>query len=907
MSADLGASGSSHSSKLHTPAPIGAEDPTVVTGPNSPFPVGGDSHAAAPETAEIATSSQVSPTLRRLFDDGESVFGMRIAEFVLEHNIGVGGMGAVFKAHDTRLSRKVALKVLSPRVSTDLKLVRRFHNEARATARLSHDNIARVFSSGETLGVHFIAYELIDGTNLRDLINERTTIKSGETLNYALQIAMALNHTSSRGVVHRDIKPSNIIITKDSRARVVDLGLARRDGDDSVADLTVAGSTLGTFDYISPEQAQDPRKVDVRSDIYSLGCTMFHMLTGQAPYQDGTALQKLLDHKGKDAPAPHEVNRKVPRELSAVVRRMMASEPGERYQTPALLVEDLMAVASQIGLRGVQPDGLVWKTASETRPPFLQANLGWIAMGTLLTLATVFLRFQPQSLETDYRTRQLTIARPTADRPNVATPGATGEKPPLISDDAVDAVAAIAETIGQSTSFLGADDAASDDPPAAMKRAADGLQGLFGSLASAFTSRRAVDTTDNSDRVGARSPSSAGTVAGVGPRITLRSDPERPFDTLQAACWEAKSGDVIVIRPDRSNTPLVEKPIRIIKKNLTIRGEPANGRVPLIRFDVGPKPASDESRMIAVMGGDVTISNLDIQVITREEVGTDRWTMCSIEGAERIRLENVNIEIPNPDNVDTTVFEIRLGEDAALARMQDAPPGEFLIGLTGSFVRGNCRLFQVETALSGTLELDQSMVSVAESLVEVAGTNETLEERDRIELELAHATCVCNGLVRMTNEAPGGPPLQLLPLRVVAEDTILATATEQPLIQMVGPSGPQEFRALLTWIGKSNLYDGFSTLWEIDSRQVALGLEGLDFDEWRNFWDAAPEASEENAVSDVSPWLSLRWQGLRPDELSQSDLELASESETAEAIGTASDGTNLGASPDELRAWPVKP
>ena len=120
-----------------------------------------------------------------------------------------------------------------------------------------------------------------------------------ESVNYILQIASALVHTSAQGVVHRDIKPSNIIITPSGRAKLVDLGLARKENkDDHAADLTVAGTTLGTFDYISPEQARDPRAADVRSDIYSLGCTLYHMLTGEPPYPEGTVLQKLLQHQG---------------------------------------------------------------------------------------------------------------------------------------------------------------------------------------------------------------------------------------------------------------------------------------------------------------------------------------------------------------------------------------------------------------------------------------------------------------------------------------------------------------------------------------------------------------------------------------------------------------------------------
>ncbi|TXT30872.1 MAG: putative serine/threonine-protein kinase pknB, partial [Planctomycetota bacterium] len=193
--------------------------------------------------------------------------GLLLGHFQIEARIGAGGMGAVFHAMDTRLQRGVALKILSPSLSRDETAVQRFQNEARAAARLDHENIARVYFIGEEQGLHFIAFEFITGKNLRDLIHERGRIEPNEAVNYVLQIASALRHTSANGVVHRDIKPSNIIITPSGRAKLVDLGLARKESAESAPDLTMAGTTLGTFDYLSPEQAKDPRNVDVRSDL----------------------------------------------------------------------------------------------------------------------------------------------------------------------------------------------------------------------------------------------------------------------------------------------------------------------------------------------------------------------------------------------------------------------------------------------------------------------------------------------------------------------------------------------------------------------------------------------------------------------------------------------------------------
>ena len=321
--------------------------------------------------------------------------GLLLGHFQIEERIGAGGMGAVFRALDTRLQRAVALKILTPSLSRDDAAVQRFRNEARAAARLDHDNVARVYFIGEEQGLHFIAFEFITGNNLRNFIRERGRIDPTEAVNYVLQIASAVRHTSSHGVVHRDIKPSNIIITPSGRAKLVDLGLARKESTESAVELTLAGTTLGTFDYISPEQAKDPRNVDVRSDIYSLGCTLYHMLTGEPPYPDGTVLKKLLDHQSGEPPDPAKKNRRVSPDLSLIVRKMMASDPKLRYQTPDYLTRDLMLVAGTLGLRGISPEGLIWLSSKKSMHDVWRQNAGVLAMVALLAVIVVGLNRYP--------------------------------------------------------------------------------------------------------------------------------------------------------------------------------------------------------------------------------------------------------------------------------------------------------------------------------------------------------------------------------------------------------------------------------------------------------------------------------------------------------------------------------
>ena len=213
-----------------------------------------------------------------------------------------------------------------------------------------------------------------------------------EAVSYTLQVAEALAHADARAVVHRDIKPSNVLITPEGRVKLIDLGLARlRHADPAVADLTASGVTLGTFDYISPEQARDPRNADIRSDIYSLGCTFFFMLAGQPPFPEGTVLQKLLQHQGDQPPDIQQFRPELPEESSRVLRKMMAKDPRHRYASPADLVADLLLLAEQMGLRPMSPTSRIWLVPQEPAVSFLQRHLPWIAPVAALVCIVVLL------------------------------------------------------------------------------------------------------------------------------------------------------------------------------------------------------------------------------------------------------------------------------------------------------------------------------------------------------------------------------------------------------------------------------------------------------------------------------------------------------------------------------------
>jgi predicted Ser/Thr protein kinase len=296
----------------------------------------------------------LTPPLRRtqsaVQEVGRALEGTTLGVYELEQFVGGGGMGAVFRARDTTLDRTVAVKVLFAESSADEELVRRFRNEAQSAARLDHENIGRVHAVGYEGGWHFIVFEYIEGRNLRELVSESGPFDVPRTVAVAVQIAVALAHASEREVVHRDIKPSNIIITPDGQAKLVDMGLARLHQVSGTNDLTVSGMTLGTFDYISPEQARDPRGADVRSDLYSLGCTLYFLLAGRPPFAEGTMVQKLLQHQQDVAVPIGQIRPDVPRKLAAAVTRLMEKSPDDRYPHPLDLVADLAGLADELGV-----------------------------------------------------------------------------------------------------------------------------------------------------------------------------------------------------------------------------------------------------------------------------------------------------------------------------------------------------------------------------------------------------------------------------------------------------------------------------------------------------------------------------------------------------------------------------
>ncbi len=260
--------------------------------------------------------------------------------------LGRGGMGAVFRAEHRLMRRPVALKVISRQLTARPELAERFRREARAAARLDHPHIVRVFDAEQAGGTHFLVMEFIPGTDLARLVAERGPLPVAEACEYARQVALGLQHAFEHGMVHRDVKPANLMRTEAGTIKILDFGVARfaseaggTEGmtlESGTPDApTGSGLLLGTVDYMAPEQAEDARRADVRSDLYSLGCTLYHLLAGGPPFPGGSLLHKVRAQAEREPEPIREHRPDVPEGLVAVLARLMAKDPAQRFQTPA--------------------------------------------------------------------------------------------------------------------------------------------------------------------------------------------------------------------------------------------------------------------------------------------------------------------------------------------------------------------------------------------------------------------------------------------------------------------------------------------------------------------------------------------------------------------------------------------
>jgi tRNA A-37 threonylcarbamoyl transferase component Bud32 len=263
-----------------------------------------------------------------------------LGSYVLLERLGEGGMGQVFKARHRNLKRLVALKVIHNKRLDNPEAVRRFQREVRAAAALSHPNVVLAYDADHIGDTHLLVMEYVEGIDLARFVRKSGPLPVAQACALIGQVALGLQHAHERGLVHRDVKPSNLLLTANGASvKILDMGLALRSeppaGGEASGTMTREGEVMGTLDFLSPEQARESHTVDIRSDLYSLGCTFYYLLSGRVPFPGGTLMDKLLRHKFDEPRPVEELRPEVPPAVAAVVRKLMAKKPEDRFQTPA--------------------------------------------------------------------------------------------------------------------------------------------------------------------------------------------------------------------------------------------------------------------------------------------------------------------------------------------------------------------------------------------------------------------------------------------------------------------------------------------------------------------------------------------------------------------------------------------
>ena len=726
------------------------------------------------------------------------LLGRNLDHFRLEEMIGGGGMGAVFRAHDDQLDRTVAIKVI-PFVSDDVDLQRRFKNEAQSAAKLDHPRIASVYGVGHHGDWHYIVFEYIRGTNLRDLVSSAGVMHVDDAVFYTCELASAIQHAASRGIVHRDIKPSNVLVTDDNNIKLVDMGLARSESLDVTDDMTASGVTLGTFDYISPEQAADPRNADVRSDIYSLGCTLYFMLTGSPPYPGGTMIQKLMSHSSSPPPDARSLRPSISHGLSQVIQKMLSKDPQDRYQTGKELVVDLRGLAFDEGLRRAQ--GVSAGAAPSVNPvmPLLLRYAPWLAAGAVLLVAGGWLKLTAPSrfdlTPSDFASQPEPVM---ANQPVL----------PESQDEPGETSAAVSKTPEAGLTK----ESASSPPTFSDVRIPDELEGskLEPDTVSVSPSIKPPTFADSppldvepNDLIRPREIQ----VLGVDESSDLLPDPRQRFRdgilqsrTLAEAVDEAQLFGVGKIE---IKAPMIETgPITIKSDGLLIRSSVPGGSV--IRFSDTSRTRQSSQEMLAVGSNRIEIDDCHL-VWNVPQTGFSGGALVGLSANKLVRLTDCSVTIVNPNKGDDVyAFNVKTENQST-----EALPFEQLplvaLELNNVVIRGEISMIKMDYATQLQLQWENGLLAVIGHLLETRGAQVQPELTVApIQLALTRVTADAPlGLVSMRLESRGTYPLRI---DREARSCVFLSNRDATHVEIAGTSGDNTIEQLVSLRGEGNVY-----------------------------------------------------------------------------------------------------
>lgn len=871
----------SNSSSVKTQVPI-KPFATSPPGTNSmPSSFAPNEQTVISKRAPLPAPSETLPASRPA-QIGKSLEGQHLGQFTLEEFVGGGGMGAVFRAVDTTLDRIVAVKVVS-NDQTDEDTLRRFRNEAQSAARLDHPNIARVYSVGEEGGWNYIVFEFIEGVNVRDLVVHKGPLPLDEAVSYIIQVADALEHASQRDVVHRDIKPSNLLVMQDGRAKLVDMGLARlHQVESSAEDLTATGVTLGTFDYISPEQARDPRDTDVRSDLYSLGCTFYYMLTGMPPFPEGTVLQKLLSHSSEPPPDPRDLRADLPAEVSVITMKLMAKIPTQRYQRPAELTLELMRLCESLGLVAPQAGSLLLPTQESTVSK-IAVHLPWLVPVCLL-VAIVFGvdallpksaavsqdRLMPPALPkplvmgSDETVEAGVQPASTTERPTIDAPPPEQPKPDsepstietITTPPTLPATAASTELVSETTGPVAIEQSPLGDMSAVLEVAPATATLQVDSeldMTLAVDVAKQVEVGSQSKDIDANVMSPA--VAEVTTtRIVVRPEVSSDEDvtivrTLEAALKRAANDSGIRVIELQFNRHTARPLIVDLRNDLTI--EAGEGFTPLLVFDRMNATSQDANQMLRLLGGSLTLRGVHLYCRLPYSAEED-WALLDLKQVRELHLEECTFTLQNDYAAKAAFLRVqspRLPEMPLPGQEANLPPRPSII-MDSCIARGAATFITATSGLPFTLEVNNALVVTSERFVELSDLATTIRQ-EIASVTLREATIEARlGLCRATLTSSDRRLPQLL---VDAEHCLVDHNPGAALIEHIGVTdAARAISHSFKLRGQFNRFPQTEMVWRLVARD-GQRLEIL----WDERTDAANSWYEDGLSERFAQWASL--------------------------------------------------
>ncbi len=726
------------------------------------------------------------------------LLGQQLNQYLIEDLIGGGGMGAVFRAHDQQLDRTVAIKVI-PFVGDDVELQRRFRNEAQSAAKLDDPRIARVYDAGNHDEWHYIVFEFVEGTNIRDQVVDSGVYTIDDAVYHTSQLAGAIQHLADRGIVHRDIKPSNVIISSDGPLKLVDMGLARSEHLEMSDDMTASGVTLGTFDYISPEQARDPRNADLRSDIYSLGCTLFFMLTGSPPFPGGTMAQKLISHGTAPPPDVQILRPEVSHHLTAVLNKMLAKSPADRYGNANDLLSDLREVASRDSLDRSYALAPVSHGQTEYASGRLYEYSPWIAAFAVLLVSVGWLRLESASHRDEITIQAGAMAPRPVSLPRQPEPDPTFQDTPLTGGENQNAEIDPSDPSDRSI----------DQTPLASLRATD-LDGATPNPES-FADDEQEDRP--SDLVGAKSLAD-NILPPTRPRVIRLVD-----DVLTSQATRDESGAALTnsfpeaVRMARQfgagqieiTSPLVRsKPVRIGGSEPLIIRSTVGGSTILFQSDT-----DNNDPVVSIATDRIEFEGLHF-VWENERSSGIAPTFFGVRGNRQLRMNHCSVTIKNRSrNQEAFCFNVSaasswqaFGERFRTEARLDAT----LIEIRNTVIRGQMSMLSLDGNANLELAWDNGLLAITGRMLEATGAQKApgIRPGRRVEMMLTRLTAhTPRGLIR-TSVSDANP----YPIAIDRQslNSLFLVDSGRPQIEMLGSSPEVNLPALLRVRGTSNAY-----------------------------------------------------------------------------------------------------